>query len=303
MLTLREHAATVGTTVTDLQERVTRIEGLLDEAQGHRGDGNTAMLGALTITLREGLEAVLLAGALLMLVRRRGAPELVRYVHAGWIAAVILGGVTWLVAGELLSGMQRELAEGIAALLAATVLLGVTHWLLGQLTAQRFMGMLATRLEQIAGGKRAALGVFGLSFIAVYREAFEVVLFFQALLLDAGEARSRVWLGTGIGLVLLVVTALVLRSVGQRLKPRPLMVASSGLLALLAFTLSGKGIRAFQEAGVLPITSLPLPELPALGIFATAQGALVQGLLLVLLIASAAAPMIVARRNAGAAAE
>lgn len=309
MLGLREHAAQAqdraATTaqVADVKARVARIEALLDRAEGQRGDADTAMYGALAITLREGLEAVLLASALLLLVRRRGAPELVRYVHAGWIAAVILGGITWLVAGKLLSGMQRELAEGIAALLAATVLLGVTHWLLGQLTAQRFMGMLATKLEQVAGGKRAALGVFGLSFIAVYREAFEVVLFFQALLLDAGEAQDRVWLGAGLGLAALIASALVLRSIGQRLKPRPLMLASSVLLAVLSFALAGKGVRALQEGGLVSITSIPFPEVPLLGIFGTVQGLVVQGLLLLALIASAGAPLLAARRQAAAPAE
>ena len=82
--------------------------------------------------------------------------------------------------------MHRELAEAIASLLAAVVLLGVTHWLLGQLTAKRFMGFVARRMGD-AVNRSAAFGILGLSFIAAYREAFEIVLFFKALLLDAGE--------------------------------------------------------------------------------------------------------------------
>jgi len=299
LLELREHASDPGARA-EVSERVARVEALLDRASGQKGDGSAAFYGALAITLREGLEAVLLAGALLLLVRKRARPELARYVHAGWLAAIALGFATFFAASELRSGMQRELAEGIAALLAAAVLLGVTHWLIGQASARRVMGLLAQSLERAAGGRNAAWGVFGLSFVAVYREAFEVVLFFQALLLEAGNAPEQVWLGAAAGLGALLVVAFALRAAGQRLKPRPLMLASSVLLALLSFTLSGKGIRALQEAGVIPLHAVPFFELPAFGIFATREGLLVQGLLLLALIASALIPWLASRKTSSA---
>ena len=301
MLELREHAGNPDAQ-QDVAQRVARVEALLERASGQEHDGNSAFYGAFAITLREGLEAVLLAGALLLLVRRRNAPELARYVHAGWLVAIALGLVTFFAASKVLSGMQRELAEGIAALVAAVVLLGVTHWLLGQMSAQRFMGFLAQRLERAVSGRNAAWGVFGLSFIAVYREAFEIVLFFQALLLDAGDAPHKVWLGALAGIVALVIVALVLRMVGQRLRPRPLMQASSALLAVLTFSLAGKGIRALQEAGALPIHAVPFFELPAFGVHATLEGLVVQGLLLLALVASALLPWLAARKGPSAAA-
>lgn len=300
LLEVREHAGDPAAK-DEVAQRAARIEALLDRAGARERGGDAPFYGALAITLREGLEAVLLAGALLLLVRRRNAPELARYVHAGWLAAIALGFVTFFAASEVLSGLQRELAEGIAALLAAVVLLGVTHWLLGQASAQRFMGFIARRLERAASGRNAAWGVFGLSFIAVYREAFEVVLFFQALLLDAGEATEKVWLGAGAGLAVLAIVALALRALGQRLKPRPLMLASSALLALLAFSLSGKGIRALQEAGIIPIHAIPFFELPTLGIHATAEGLITQGLLLLALLASAILPWLSTRKSPPAA--
>jgi high-affinity iron transporter len=216
---------------------------------------------------------------------------LVRYVHGGWIVAAVAGLITWWGAGALLSGLQRELAEGIAALLAAVVLLGVTHWLLGQMTAKRFLGFLADRMTKAASSQRAAWGIFALSFVAAYREAFEIVLFFRALLLDAADQPERVWLGALAGVAVLVVITLVLQRVGQRLQPRPFMMASSALLAVIALALSGKGVRALQEAAVLPISELSFPELPWLGVYATVQGLLVQGVVLLFLIGSALWPL------------
>ncbi|HMI91974.1 MAG TPA: cytochrome c, partial [Polyangiales bacterium] len=164
MLTLRQAAAN--------GEPLPRIEGLAKEADlllsraERAGEGESAAwIGAFTIALREGLEIALLVGALLGLVRRRGQASLVRYVHGGWMVAAVAGLVTWWSAGALLSGLQRELAEGLAALLAAVVLLGVTHWLLGQLTAKRFLGFLADRMAKAASSRRAAWGIFALSFV------------------------------------------------------------------------------------------------------------------------------------------
>jgi high-affinity iron transporter len=291
MLSLRQ--ATAKGAPIDQIERLTReSDALLERAEGGQGNAATAFWGALTITLREGLEIALLLTALLALVRKRGQAELTKFVHAGWLLAVGAGIVTWFAAGKLVSGMQRELAEGIAALLSAVVLLGVTHWLLGQLTAKRFMGFLAERLGR-AASRSAATGVLGLSFLAVYREALEIVLFFQALLLDAHDSQARVWLGAGIGLCVLFVLATLLARLGRHLRPRPFMLLSSVLLAVLSFALAGKGIRALQEAGVLGLSEVSgVPELTWLGLWPTVEGLLTQGAVLLLLIASAVWPLL-----------
>src|SRR5262249_20076176 len=156
--------------IDQLERSVRDAEAALASAEHAGHGGNAALFGAFTIALREGLEIALLIGALLGLVRKRGQPQLARYLHGGWLLAVASGLLSWLLASELLPGLHRELAEGIAALLAAVVLLGVTHWLLGQLTAKRFMGFLAARMGE-AAGRRAGLGILGLSFVAAYREA------------------------------------------------------------------------------------------------------------------------------------
>jgi high-affinity iron transporter len=254
-------------------------------------------VGAFTIALREGLEIVLLIAALIGLVRKRGQADLVKWVHAGWLLAIPAGLLTYLGAESVLGGMQRELAEGLASLLAAVVLLGVTHWLLGQLSAKRWVQFLSRKMGSAVSSSRAALAVLAMSFVAAYREAFEIVLFLQALVRDAGAAR-QVWLGALTGMAALCAIALVLLRIGQRLKPAPFMLASSICLAVLAFLLVGKGVHALQEAAVVPLTPLPVRDLPWLGIYGSAESLGAQGLLLVALLASALWPHIGAKREA-----
>jgi high-affinity iron transporter len=286
-----------GRPASEVAAVATRARALLLRAQDTGSNATTALLGALTITLREGLEIVLLIAALLGLVRKRGRPELAKHVHIGWLVSIPAGLATYYAAGSILGGMERELAEGVASLLAAVVLLGVTHWMLGQLTAKKWVGFLAKRVSTAATGSSSALFVFLLAFLAAYREAFEIVLFYQALVLDAGEHVRQIWLGTAIGLGVLSAIALVLLRLGQKLKPAPFMLASSVFLALLSFMLVGKGLRALQEAAVVPIHPVSFPELQWLGIYATREGLLAQGVLLVLLVASALWPWWTARRS------
>lgn len=294
MLALRS-AAAEGASVESVEAHVRHTRKLLARAESRGANATAALIGALTITLREGLEIVLLVVALLGLVRKRGHPELARYIHAGWILAIPTGLATFWLAGSILGGMERELAEGIASIVAAVVLLGVTHWLLGQLGAKQWVSYLARRLGE-ASNRGAAFAVLGLSFLAAYREAFEIVLFFHALVLDAGDAAQSVWFGALLGLGLLAILATALLFVGKRLKPAPFMLASSVLLALLSLVLIGKGVRALQEAAVIEITPLSLPELPSVGLYATTQGLLAQGVLFLLLLSSAVWPWLHARR-------
>ncbi|MBK8172200.1 MAG: FTR1 family protein [Sandaracinaceae bacterium] len=278
--------------------RVRNALALFDAAERGHADASSSFIGSMAIALREGFEAALLIAALLGLVRKRGVPEHAKYIHIGWLLALPAGLLTWLLVGTALSGMQRELSEGIISLVAAFVLLGVTHWIVGQVSSREFMGFLSKRVGSglAFGGRQAAFAALGLAFLAAYREVFELVLFYQALLLDAGEHARMVWLGACAGVAILIAIVFALRQIGQKIPPRPFMLGSSVLLAVLALMLVGKGVRALQEAVVIPMTALQLPELPTIGFFATREGLIAQATLALLLVTSALWPWLAARK-------
>lgn len=255
----------------EVDKTVAKVHLLIQGLDRGPSNRSTSFVAAMLIALREGVEAVLLIAVLLGMARRREQPGLRAWIHWGWLSAVAAGLLTWFALAQVLSGMARELAEGIVALAAAVMLLGVTHWMLGQLTAKRWVGFLMRWWEQSAGTVSAKAAIFVLSFIAVYREAFEVVLFFKALILDAAEHQKWVWLGALAGLAILGVVALIVRGLSQRLPMRQFMLASSSLLALLTVVLTGKGVRSLQEAGIVSFTAVSWPEVPALGMYASLE--------------------------------
>ena len=133
------------------------------------------------ILLREGLEAVLVVAALAAFLRRSGQAQAMPYIHAGWLAALALGALTWFVATRLVeaSGASREITEGVTGLVAAAMLLYVGYWLHDKSHAQAWQRYLMGRAQALGTG--AAWGLALTAFLAVYREVFETVLFYQAL--------------------------------------------------------------------------------------------------------------------------
>ncbi len=245
---------------------------------------STAFIGAFTILVREGLEALLVVVALLAFLLKAERKEAARYVHYGWILALLAGGLTWGVATYLvsISGASRELTEGFSALFAAVVLIAVGLWMHQKSIGGRWQEYLKQKMNA-ALTRRTGWFLFILSFVSVYREVFETILFYVALWSDGQHA----WMlaGMGAAVVVLAIIAWVLLRTSRRLPLSQFFTASSALIALLAFVMVGKGVAALQEAGVVGVSLVSAPRINWLGIFPTSETLIAQGIVVVLLVA------------------
>jgi high-affinity iron transporter len=232
-------------------------------------------IGALTILVREGLEALLVVVALLAFLRKADRHDATRYVHAGWTLALLAGLITWGIASYAISisGASRELTEGLSSLFAAAVLLGVGLWMHQKSIGGRWQAYLKAKMTT-ALDRKSAWFVFGLTFISVYREVFETILFYTALW-NEGQG---VWLLAGLlaGAVLLGIIAWLLLRSSRRLPLGTFFSISSAVIAVLAVVLTGKGVAALQEAGWTAVTVAPAPAIDWLGIYPTWQSLLAQ---------------------------
>lgn len=129
--------------------------------------------------------------------------------------------------------------------------------------------------------KKSVIALASVSFFAVYREAFETVLFYQALWFQAENTQSAVLWGFVAGVAVLAVLFFVIFKLALRIPIKYFFTVTSIFLYFLSFILVGKGIRELQEAGIVGITPLEyLPQVEALGIYPTLETALPQGILL-----------------------
>ncbi|AJZ93732.1 cystathionine gamma-synthase [Pseudomonas simiae] len=240
-----------GLPVEQVQQRLDVAKGKLTESAGLLGsDGlswSLSYISGLLILLREGLEAILVLAAILAFLRNTGQQSAVRSVNVGWGLALLAGLATWALAAYVIdvSGAQRELLEGCTALFASVMVL----WL--------------------GGGVR--FGFAMLAFFSVYRELFEVILFYETLWLQAGPAgHNAVLAGGATALVLLVGLAWVILRGSAKLPLALFFGINAALLCALSVVFAGHGVKALQEAGIFGTRPVAFFDFDWLGIHADA---------------------------------
>jgi len=267
-----------------LRSKLAEADRLLDQAEAtlapEAETDLSTFLGAFTILLREGLEALLVVIAMIAFLRKADRAEALPYVHGGWVAALVAGAATWAVATYAIgiSGASRELTEGFGSLLAAVILLSVGIWMHGKSQAEEWRRYIREKMQG-ALSKGSAWFLFGLAFIVVYREVFETILFYAAL--STPENGMTVLAGAVAGILLLSAIAWAMLRYSRALPIAEFFRYSAILIAVLTVVLAGKGVGALQEAGLITITPLTgVPRITILGLFPTLESIATQALAL-----------------------
>ncbi|VAW58127.1 hypothetical protein MNBD_GAMMA11-716, partial [hydrothermal vent metagenome] len=248
--------------------------------------GEAAFASAFFILLREGLEALLIVAALAAFLVRTKRRDGLRYIHLGWISALASGLLTWWVSLSLISisGASREITEGVAAIVATLVLLYVGFWMHDKTSAAKWKKFIDDSMHKaLTSGTLWTLT--GLSFIAVYREAFETILFYQALWAQTNEAgKTMAMSGFGSAVAVLSIVGWLIMRYSVRLPLRQFFAVTGGLMFVLAIIFAGKGIAALQGAGLIISSPVSFFRIDLLGIYPNLQGLLVQLGLIILAI-------------------
>jgi high-affinity iron transporter len=277
-----------GATASEVEQQAEVLDGLFADAElvlaDDQGTDLSAAVSSFTVLVREGLEALLIVIAMIAFLRKAERTEVLPYVHGGWIAALAAGGATWFVATTLISisGASRELTEGFGALFAAVVLVSVGIWMHGKSQAGAWQRYIAEKLDR-ALSRKSAWFLFLLSFVVVYREVFETVLFFAAMWSPGSEA--AIIGGAVAGAATLAAIAWAMLRFSKSLPIGVFFRYSSILIAILAVVLTGKGVAALQEAGTLGVTTLTwVPQIDLIGLAPTVEVVLAQVIVIAALV-------------------
>lgn len=275
-----------------LQAQLQQVDALLEDGAS---DIMATFLGAFTILIREGLEAMLIVIGTIALLRRAKRTDALNYVHAGWISALVAGVLTWIVAAYMveISGASREVTEGLGSILAAVILLTIGLWMHKKSSANGWMHYLNSKLQH-ALGKGSLWGLFLLSFIAVYREVFETILFYIAL---AADGHYNALAGGGLAATaVLAVIAWVMLKTSAKMPIGKFFSATAIMVAVLAVVLIGKGASALQEAGWISATPVDGPRMEWLGTYPTAETLAAQVVVLLIVLVGFGLNILSARR-------
>jgi high-affinity iron transporter len=263
-----------------------------------------ALTYSFTILFREGLEAVLIVAAVLGYLEASRNTQYRGPVIKGVLAAVAAT-IALFAATSLfiqLAPVQRELLEAGTAVLAVAVLFYVSFWLITRLEHRRWMEFVKAKVW-IAATTGSTLALAGVGFTAVFREGFETVLFYQALLAFSEGLIGYVALGAAGGLIALGVVGWIVFKAGRRIPVKAFLTTAVALVMVVSIAFAGNAVRGFQEAALMDVTYLEsLPRLPIFlshltGWYPTLETILAQGALALIYVLGAIWTFVVLPRR------
>jgi high-affinity iron transporter len=243
---------------------------------------STVAIEAGTILLREGLEAILVLAALAAYLAKSGASNRLPALYFGAGAAVLASlGAAW-VFEQFYGGTHNDFIEGVVILLSAVLMFYVSGWLFVRQDPRSWSAYLKAHTDQIGtGGSLIALAA--LSFLAVFREGAETVLFLHGLAKTNGGWSIGLVGGIAAAAILLVALFVVLLRTSRKLPLRPVFLLSSAFLFLMGLKFVGAGLQEFQEQALIPFDVAPAAEtLTWLGLNPSWEALATQAVILVL---------------------
>ena len=242
-----------GKDVASIQQEIAAFSAGLDKALellgGNQG-GIALFFFSLTIILREGLEALLIVAAVIAYIHKSGHGDKQKVINNSVCWALGASVITALLFQWLLTNAAagREILEGVTMLIATVMLFGMSYWLLSKVEAQHWKAYLQKKIgTSLSQG--SLIGLWLTSFLAVYREGAETVLFYFALAADAKTALDYGYLfgGLAVGIVILAVVYLIMRYSVVRLPLKPFFIFTGIFMYLMAFVFAGKGVAELIE--------------------------------------------------------
>ena len=233
---------------------------------------------AFIILLREGLEAILVVAAIIAYLVKAGMRDRIKLIYAGLVLGLVGSGVVAVLFAVLYDSADshQEILEGVVALVAMAMLLFTSNWMLSKSSVSAWNAYVRDKTESsISTGGFWALA--SLSFLAVFREGAETVLFYEALFTMNPSGAASIWQGFAAAAVCLVLIFLLIRFTSVKIPLRPFFAITSVIMAVLVVIFAGGGVHALVEGDVVPASYVPgWPTYDYLGLYPYKQTVVAQ---------------------------
>lgn len=254
---------------------------------------------AFLILIREGLEALLVVAAVIAYLVKSGNKRFTKFIYLGVLAGLAGSGLiavlfTFLFGG---SGPIQEISEGVCALIAMAMLLWTSNWMLNKSSVEAWNRYIRNKTEAAVASAQSKMeageGVsFGmvvslamLSFLAVFREGAETVIFYESIYSMSQDSRGM-WIGGIAAAVVLLIIFFVLRFTSVKIPIGPFFLVTSILMAVLVVIFAGGGIHALIEGDLIEGTYLSnVPTNDWIGLYPYVECLVAQALAAIAVIA------------------
>jgi len=206
------------------------------------------VLSAFLLALREGVEASLVVGIILVYLSRTGRLQLGRFVWYGVaVAAALSLGVA--IALERFR-ISEDGFEGLLLLVASVFVVTMIIWM--NRVARHLKKEIEQKVEAYAvrTGSAAGWGIFLFVFLMVLREGAELALLLRAV--ELSSAGLQTWIGTIVGIGAAAAVGLFFFKGTLRIPLHRFFAVTSVILMLVAFQLALTGLHELSEARWLP---------------------------------------------------
>ena len=236
-----------------------------DSAGGSSSGGAAwqTFLAVLGLTLREGLEAILVIAAIIAYLVKTNSRKYLASVYIGAglgvlfsvVLAMIFNGIAASL-GDAQSGAGQEIFEGVTMFLAVIVLFYVSNWMLSKAEAETWSKYIKDKVQQsIDKGSMYTLSFS--AFLAVAREGAELIMFFQGMRANITNNPQMLWGGLALAVLILAIVYVAITKLSVRLPLKPFFTFTSVLMFILCISFIGKGVYELQEADVIGRTIIP----------------------------------------------
>ncbi len=254
---------------------------------------------AFIILLREGLEAILVVAAIIAYLVKAGMRDRIKLIYAGIALGLVGSGVVAVLFAVLYDSADshQEILEGVVALVAMAMLLFTSNWMLSKSSVSAWNAYVKDKTEaSISTGGFWALA--SLSFLAVFREGAETVLFYEALFTMNPSGSASIWQGFAAAAVCLVLIFLLIRFTSVKIPLRPFFAITSFIMAVLVVIFAGGGVHALIEGDLVPASYLPgWPTYDYLGLYPYKQTLIAQAVMAVVVVVLFAVSAVRRRRE------
>ena len=229
---------------------------------------------AMLILLREGVEALLIVMALVTTLKAAKMKKGLKWVYsgafAGIVASLLIAYILQIAFPAVTSGTNREIIEGAVGIFAVIMMILIGIWLHSKSSVKKWNAFMESQMQTVTK-TGSFLSMFGLSFLAVFREGAETILFYVGILPRISSFDFV--LGISLALSVLVVIAFVMNKASQFFLPHKVFFILTWMIYALAFKMTGVSIHALQLTNMIPNHLISgIASIDILGIYPSLEG-------------------------------